>query len=415
MIRPSILRYQYRFNSTIAASQLSHTTNESFLKALDSNPTLSKLWHAKHQIPDPDTINATTTLPIILRTKPAVFEDVKKANPESSGTGLKIKQYIGYAKSIIHFYKVGVQNVWRNKTLVNDIKKKYFVESVEKNGEIIKRRLKNGDDAVNILGALETMEVIEQETLQSLEKTTVLNLTRSELQTLLRTEEDFFKIPLFAIILLIFAETTPIVCYLFPEIAPSTCVFPGLLKKKFSSSINASAKLTKLRLERYSDYYKKGEIPFQSVHKLPHDELRLLVETQHLKSRYIPASLYPISILRSRLQQHYNKIKVDNYFLINGLEGNNVWSLNKSELIRTCLDRGLIDLSKDDLIHLGAHDLKLRLVFHLSYFNEDKSIGNVGVFGINNLGLDSVFFKNLGHDDAHKLYGLWGKEHKNEK
>lgn len=369
-----------------------------------------------HHMPDPDLINATTTLPIILRTKAVVFEDVKKENPQLEGTKLKFKQYTGYAKSIIHFYRVGIQNVWRNKKTVNEIKEKYYVESVEQNGTIMKRKLKNGADAVNLLSALETMEVVEQETLRKFDKTTVLNLSRKDLQTVLRTEEDFFKIPLFALILLIFAETTPVLCYIFPELAPSTCVFPGLLKKKYSESIKATNELTKLRKKRYSTSYDSNEVPFQSVYKLPHDELRLLTQLLNLKSRYIPTSLYPISMLQKRLQFHYNKIKVDNYYLTNGEDGNNVWALNKSELIRTCLDRGLLDLSKDDLVHIGAHSLKLRLVAHLSLFNEDKSVGNVGVFGVNNLGVSSnIFFKNIENDEAHQLYGWWGHEHKGEK
>lgn len=414
MFRPSIIRIQCRFNSTVA-SQINVSSKESFLKSLEANPTLLKLWHTHHHKPEPDLINANNTLPIVLRTKKVVFEDIQKENPKSEGVQLKFKQYTGYFKSIIHFYRIGIQNVWQNRTRVAEIKSKYSIENVEQDGSITKRKLKNSGDLINLLNALETMQIIEQETLKKFDKTTILNLNRLEFQTILRTQQDFYKIPLFAMILLVFAETTPILCYIFPELAPSTCVFPGLLIKKYSSSTKAFQQLTKLRLERYGAVYSQGEIPFQSVYKLPHDELKLLVQSLNLKSKYLPVFLYPISTLQARLKFHYDLIKVDNHYLINGEDGNNIWGLNKNELIRSCLDRGLLDLEKDDLIHIGAHTLKLRLLFHLCFSNEDKSIGNVGVFGINQLGLDNVFFKNIGNDEAHKLYGWWGHEHKGEK
>lgn len=408
-----LLRCQRRHSSTLLAAVSSHSKPQ-FEAALAANPVLHKLWNSSSKATEStDEINAITTLPIILRTKAAVFHDVQKANEGSEGFALSVKQYTAFFKSIIFFYRVGIQNVWRNRKLSSATKRKYHIEHIESRGKVVRRQLRNGQDAVNALVALESFERVEQETLKTIDSTLILSITRREFQTVLRTERDFFKLPLFALILLVFAEATPVLCYLLPEIAPSTCVFPGLIKKMNTQAVKAQTELTKLRLERYNDAYSHGEYPFQSLEKLPEDELKLLSRSLNLTSRYIPIGLYPSSILQSRLMKRFNEIKVDNYFLISGEQ--NLWGLNKNELIRSCLDRGLIDFRKDDLYHIGAHELRMRLFFFLGLFENEKSIGNVGMFALNFLGSDSsVHFSNVQQKDAHELNNWYVENHKTD-
>lgn len=382
-----------------------------FQAQVEKNPVLYRLWNSPHTVTETDTLNATHTLPITLRTKEAVFYDIKKENEELKPFQLSVKQYIAYAKSVIHFYRVGVQNVWKNRKLAQDIRKKYHVEIVESRGRVVQRQIRNGKDMVNSLVALESFERVEQEALETLDPTLVLNITRSEYQTVLRTERDFFKLPAFAVILVVFGEMTPLLCYMIPEIAPSTCVFPGLVTKMHRGATKAREKLTKLRLERYGGYYNRGEFPFQSVEKLPDDELKLLAKSLNLVSRYIPVGVYPSSILQSRLVDRFNRIKVDNHFLISNDQ--NVWNLNKNELIRCCVDRALVDFSKDDLNHIGVHELRMRLFFFLGLFEGEKTIGNVGLFALNLLGKqESVHFHNIQRKEAQDLNQWWSETHK---
>ncbi|CCH40493.1 Pentamidine resistance factor, mitochondrial [Wickerhamomyces ciferrii] len=418
MFKPLSYKVPCRLNSTLSSKKLNFQSHELFFNSIKNNDTLQYLWTAPYSKPQPDEINAPSTVPIVLRTKPAVFKSVVDENPKLSGLRLQIKQYTAYTKSVIHFYKVGIQNVWRNRRDVSAIKKKFYVESVDKHGQVIKRRFRNGEDLTNILSNLKALQIVEQETLKKLDKTSILKISRQEYLKIIRTEQDFFKIPLFALITLIFAEMTPVICFIFPELAPSTCVFPGLLKKKYNSATKATHELSKIRKERYLDYYLKNETPFQSIYTIPNDELRLLVESLNLKSRYLPTNLYPISILQSRLKNHMTKIDIDNNFLINeslNNDGNYLWNVSKGELIRSCLERGLIDFTKDDLYKLGSHDLKIRLLFHLSFWNEDKSMGNISKFGINQIGLTgSGYFENVDNELAHKVYSWWQHDHKSE-
>lgn len=410
---------QRRFTSSVL-SAISQGSKSEFESSISSNGVLERLWRTRATLPSSqakadDVVNASSTLPIVLRTKEAVFHDVAKENASLEGVALKVKQFTTYFKSVIYFYRVGIQNVWRNRKESKLIKERYNVEVVTTGGKVIKRQIRNGKDMVNALVSLENFERVEQEALKVVDPRIVLNITRKEFQTVLRTEKDFFKIPLFALILVIFAEMTPLLCFLVPEITPSTCVFPGLIKKMNKHAITAQETLSKLRKERYYDeYYSKGETLFQSVEKLPDDELRLLAQSLRLTSRYVPIGLYPASILQNRLMDKYNEIKVDNYFLVSS-EGQNMWSLNKNELTRACLDRGLIDFTKDDLTHIGSHELRLRLFFFLGMFENEKSIGNVGLFALNFLNLsESVHFNTIRQKDAHELNHWWVEEHKEE-
>lgn len=410
---------QRRFTSSVL-SAISQGSKSEFESTISSNGVLERLWRTRATLPSSqaktdDVVNASSTLPIVLRTKEAVFHDVAKENASLEGVALKVKQFTTYFKSVIYFYRVGIQNVWRNRKESKLIKERYNVEVVTTGGKVIKRQIRNGKDMVNALVSLENFERVEQEALKVVDPRIVLNITRKEFQTVLRTEKDFFKIPLFALILVIFAEMTPLLCFLVPEITPATCVFPGLIKKMNKHAITAQETLSKLRKERYYDeYYSKGETLFQSVEKLPDDELRLLAQSLRLTSRYVPIGLYPASILQNRLMDKYNEIKVDNYFLVSS-EGQNMWSLNKNELTRACLDRGLIDFTKDDLTHIGSHELRLRLFFFLGMFENEKSIGNVGLFALNFLNLsESVHFNTIRQKDAHELNHWWVEEHKEE-
>jgi pentamidine resistance factor len=381
--------------------------------ALAANPVLQRLWSTPHSASETDTLNATNTLPIVLRSKDAVFHDVSRENADMQGLTLKFKQFTTYFKAVIYFYRIGIQNVWRNRKLMTQIKRKYHVESVEARGKVLRRKLRNGQDIVNSLIALETFERIEQEALKTIDSTLILNITRKEFQTVLRTERDVFKIPLFAIILVIFAEMTPLLCYMIPEIAPSTCVFPGLVKKMYHHATKAQADLSRLRMERYSRSYSHDEYPFQSVERLPDDELRLLAQSLNLISRYLPIGLYPSSILQSRIMKRFNEIRADNFFLVTGRQ--NLWNLNKNELIRCCIDRSLVDFSKDDLSHIGVHELRMRLFFFLGLCENEKSIGNVGLLGLNHLESDqSVHFTNIQQEEAHVLNTWWAEKHKTD-
>jgi pentamidine resistance factor len=393
---------QIRLQSTAA------TDSVGLQKQLTENSNFRQLWRNKivgdFKI-EPNTnddFNALTTLPADLYSREKIMKDVALQNPDLKEGSLKLKfrQNSAYVKKLLGFYKLGVKNVIQNRTRVKEIKERYYFENVESKAVVHKRKFRNSTDLLAKLLEIKSLRNIESEV--NSKSNYLLNLKRSELQLVLRTERDFYKIPLFCLIVMVFFEMTPILCYFIPEITPSTCVLPSASQKLHSAQSKAFRELAKLRTQRYDEFYSKGQIPLRfNYENLPTDELLLLSKGLKLTSRYIPVGIYPEKYIRDKLHRKLIEFEIDNDYLLN--QGG-LWKLTKIEALKACLDRGLIDLEKyKNLEDLTSSELRLKLALQLILTN-NNIIGNVNIYGLNYLNLKSApSFRDYDREDTAKI------------
>lgn len=392
-----------------------------FSQQLGKSQLLSTLWYKSPSFnTESDGLNAPSTLPLDLKPKAEIFHEVEVENPNKTGILLKVKQFGTYGKSLVKFYKKGVSNVWNNKKEFNKLMKKDFkiVNQLNNRGKQIDIRIPNFQKLTHVMSQAIYMNKIENSTLNDNTRGDVIrsdvmekkideglfNMTRYQYQLIRRTRKDFLKLPTFAVIFAVFFEFTPVICYAFPEITPLTCILPSLVPRIWNA--NASKKLRDHRLQ------KKGEIledlALRNSYNIPLDEARLLCKALCLTSKYVPNILYPETVIRGRLQLHYNYLKADNYYLsgLNGESSGNIWNLSQQELFRACLERNLIlDLKQDIKNYDNIDDEATQKVYEEKYFAQlrfklfhfivDFEQYNIGYLGMNHLVKDNMETESL--------------------
>lgn len=327
------------------------TLKSAFTGQMARSQILASLWKTSKG----QTINSTGTLPLSISSKDEIFQRIAH-DQGAKAPLLKMRQGFGYAKELVKFYKHGISVVWENNKKVRQIRRtKYKIDGqLDRKGDETAISLPSFTEVTKVMAQALYMNFVENKTSAEHTKSDVVRtdqqapklvgdglflLTRAEYQLLNRTPGDFAKIPLFAVLATIFVEMTPVLCYVFPEVTPSTCVLPSILPRIWN--VKASKKLQKTvtaeSVGLLDDYAVK------TAYNLPVEHVYLLVETLRLKSKYIPLSLYPEKVLRNRLQDYYNYLTVDNYYL-SGLNGDgNLWGLDNLELVLACLERNLIE------------------------------------------------------------------------
>ncbi|EMG45360.1 hypothetical protein G210_4463 [Candida maltosa Xu316] len=220
----------------------------------------------------------------------------------------------------------------------------------------------------------------------------LFNLTREQFQLYKRTPEDFYKIPLFALVCIVFEEFTPIICYVIPEITPSTCILPQILPRVWNP--HGILKLKELNQELTEE--EMIDLSSKTSYNLDIQHVRLLCQSLRLVSRYTPVSMYPESYLRGKLQQYYNYLVIDNYYLSGLNNDGNLWNLTNQELILACLERNLIqDIVYDTKMFNQISDPIQKKMFEDKYMNKlrvklfqflvDFPNFNIGYLGVNHV------------------------------
>ncbi|EGW31232.1 uncharacterized protein SPAPADRAFT_61808 [Spathaspora passalidarum NRRL Y-27907] len=195
----------------------------------------------------------------------------------------------------------------------------------------------------------------------------LFNISRSQYQLLKRTPHDVIRLPLFALIALIFEELTPLICYVFPEITPRTCVIPPLLPKIWSSKPIKTLTTETIHMNET----KLADLSLKTAYNLEPHRVKLLARALGLTSKIVPTSLYPISYLRNQLQHHYNYLQVDNYYLCGFNSQANIWNLTNQELLLACLERNLIfDIKLDVAQFNELIDDASKQAFEKKYFDD---------------------------------------------
>ncbi|QFZ27367.1 hypothetical protein EJF18_30336 [Clavispora lusitaniae] len=162
----------------------------------------------------------------------------------------------------------------------------------------------------------------------------LFSLARRDFQLLRRAPPDAAKLPLFALVATLLGELTPLICYAVPEIMPSTCCLPSLLPRVWRAAPLENVR-TLVRAQPPDAYAQK------TAFALPPAHVRALCSALRLKARYIPSWMYPEKVLRQRLQDHYNYLCVDDFYLSGHNGDGNVWSLTPQEVVLACLERNL--------------------------------------------------------------------------
>ena len=372
-------------------------TRTQFFEQTKRSPLLASLWANI----DGSAINANSTLPMTMKTKDQIYADIKESNPQASLMSLKVKQAMGYGKILMSFYKSGIKNVWNNHKLVSKLSKHYKITNqINNQGKDVDIRIPNFGKLTQEMALSLSMNTTEHKAVNNRNHGNVIkgevvtvdrdlfSLTRAEFQLINRTNKDFYKLPLFVLVCLVFAETTPLLCYAVPEVTPSTCVLPSIVPRMWKSK----TKQELAKLSQNLDEEGLENLALKTSYNLPLHQARLLCQSLRLVSKYVPVQLYPESVLRSRLNHYYNYLKVDNYYL-SGFTKGNVWNLTDEELVVASLERGIIDDIKKEMEfeseeqkHEYMNQLRLRLVKFIVDFDNY----NIGYLAINHAKLDTA-------------------------
>lgn len=355
--------------------------------AKSESPLVSLIWN-QAVAPTNIGVNAPLTLPSTLIPKSQLNDEIAAKNPGAAPITLKFKQFIGFGKQILKFYKNGIVNVWKNHKVITELQKRVYVVDIDSQG------LEQRQVPTNFGKLTEEMLTVLYESklqLKLLPAPELFAISRSDYQTIRRTKQDFYKLPMFAILFVIFEESMPVLCYLLPEVTPSTCVLPNLLPKIWGFP-KYTNELRQLKADRYPTAEDKVTGAMQTAYLMPLDEAQRLCRVLRLTPRLIPTNWYPETSIRNRLQAYYNYLVVDNYYL-SGLNGNGlVFDLMPQELAEACLERQLIDdIGKfkeisdiaDPEKRQAAHDeLQGELQTKLAKFIVDFETFNMGLIGM---------------------------------
>lgn len=339
-----------------------------------------------------------------MESKDAIYKSVAQDNPEQLPLVVKLKQGLAYVKALMAFYKHGVSAVWHNNKRVRSMTRKEYrlshhVDSAGAEAAIaipsfavlardMAQQLYIDTVENRTQHAATTGEVVHAGSMAPLGQSAGLfSMTRAEFQMIRRTPGDFVKIPAFAVIFLVFMEMTPVLCYAFPEVTPLTCVLPSILPRiwRRSSMEQLELAVSKVAPANLNDYALK------TAYNVPVPVLRALCRSLRLKTRYLPDSVFPEAVLRARLQQHFNYLTVDNYYLSGLNNDGNVWDLTDQELVMACLERNLVSDPAALVKTLSTGTVELRktalteLRLKLIRFIVDFSSSNVGYLAIGHL------------------------------
>lgn len=355
-------------------------TRAEFQRQIEKSQVLRCLWENMSLLEGQDKINNPITLPPAIELKDQIFKDVSK-NSDKKGALLSISQWYSFAKSLIIFYKNGVQNTWNSGKSYRKIKRSYKITSItNRRGSVIETKILSFMPLTFEMSQLLYMDKIENIAMNdslrgdivrsshSEEEFTenLFSMDRKEYQTLKRVPLNLLKLPSFALIFLIFMEATPLLCYVFPEVTPSACVLPKLLPRIWNAKAIKSSSERAKSLSQDEMY----TVASQNAYSLSTSDVQTLVSALKLKTKFLPTFLYPLSVLRKRLQNHFNYLRVDNYYLcgLNDKLGGNIWNLSNDELILACLERNLIVDLKLDVKELLETSLDQREQAEMEYY-----------------------------------------------
>ncbi|SCW01718.1 LAFE_0E05732g1_1 [Lachancea fermentati] len=297
-------------------------------EACAKNSTLAKLRNAyvshRFEIVDDSeectpSLNSVRSLPMTEFPKNKIFEQVTM-DSNIADWRKPITKWYRLGKSILKSYSTGIRAMWN---IHRDSKK------------IIKKYGSPEQLNTNIFRTIEFQEI---EMRLKRAEDIKFPLSRAEFQECHRRAE-FWKLPSFIVLFIIFEEMLPVICYLAPTIVPWNCLTPGALKKISD------------RRAIYTHDYSVSEIPrYQSPYMVkPNDLMSVL-----LKCKLIPkwrANIYKWSDNKAKpceiLTNFHQYLFVDDWLLLRHIMSDEVTKLSERELVNAILERQLFKRGED--------------------------------------------------------------------
>ncbi|CEP60173.1 Pnt1p LALA0_S01e04654g [Lachancea lanzarotensis] len=382
-------RYSSLDNSKLS-SIIAVNSVQSFQQSLSSNLALTKLANAyqngKFAIEDgegkvSDGLNSTRTLPLVRFPKKQVFEEVLN-DPKVGNWRKPATKWIRLGKRLLRMYVNGIKNTWQA----------YFDS----------RRLlqRIGPSESMVVSTYRDLEFQQIQNRSNPGDTVRLALSRKEFQEIHRRRE-FWKLPSFFVLFLVFEETLPVICYLVPSLVPWNCLTPGAYKKLSERMIASQEQLPYRKLGPAVRY----TTPFALESSSTIDLLKSFKMLPRAKAVLCEWSGNKSSLCEL-LAKFHQYLVLDDWFLLQSiLNTEDKTILSESELVNAILERQLYR-SGEDLNELvstesGQKVLVWRLIIYWSFrFQNTIVTGGTKTFselwGVNNVGI-------LNHPGSQKL------------
>ncbi|CAR22801.1 Pnt1p [Lachancea thermotolerans CBS 6340] len=354
-----------------------------FQESLSANSTLATFKDAYQTgkfrvVEDEDKasagLNSNRSLPMLQFPKYRIFEEVAK-DAKIGEWRKPVTKWARLAKAVLKMYMVGLKNNWYIRKSAKKVTTKFGTTPEQFAAELYKDM---------------TFQEIEHR-IKGL-RPAPLRINRSEFQELHR-QKEFWKIPAFFALYVVFEEFLPLICYLLPSIVPWNCLTPGGFKK-----------LSDLRVSS------KSLLPFKSQDKLvpayaspysvPLDNVIGLLRSHRMISRW-KAAVYRVSGNRTQLcellTQLSQNLTLDDWFLVSQVvNADGIVAITDRELVNAVLERQLYfkgeDLNALASTEIGRRLLVWRLLIYWSFrFHGTTVTGGPKTFsetwGVNNVGI----------------------------
>ncbi|EGS22103.1 uncharacterized protein CTHT_0016190 [Thermochaetoides thermophila DSM 1495] len=259
------------------------------MPALRTDACSPKLHETQSYTLSPEAANPPPT------TRPAPLDIPPPPHPKPDPFTIENLRYrFAIGRAYLQFYKAGLKNIWLNTRLL-------YSSSATSDPELSKLR--------------------------------PYPSTRADLLLRQRWRHDVRRLPLFALLLLIFEEFTPLIVLLLPKSVPLTCRIPkqvqSLLRKAESSRREARA------LPSVQSYLSSHNSTSKS---LPVDALATILSVR--SSWTLPLRF----LLASKVQRRLKFLSLDDALLIQaGGQG----ALVGEEVVLACVDRGIEVVGRD--------------------------------------------------------------------
>ncbi|SCV05856.1 LANO_0H16688g1_1 [Lachancea nothofagi CBS 11611] len=382
MIRLRCLRAHYSTNKIAGPSLISLSSSKSYKESLSANSTLAQLVEAYRSgnlrvaedvQGNSAEINSNRSLPMTLFPKVQVFSDVM-SDPKVGDWRKPMTKWFRLGKTVLKMYLNGIRDTW----------------NVHKESrETLDKFAKHQPLVTQLYRDLEFREI------ESRIKSTgpvQLAITRKEFQEVHRRKE-FWKLPSFFVLFILFEEALPFICYFIPSIVPWNCLTPGAFKKLSEVRISSQKFLPCKSSETPApDYVSPYAMPLTNVTELLRS-FKLLPRWKSIIYNWFDNKVEPCE----SLAQFHQYLVLDDWFLLQSmLSKEKQTTLTEKELINAILERQLYEpgenlnsLAREEA---GRKVLLWRLFIYWAFRFQDTIVAGGSktfseVWGVNNVGI----------------------------
>lgn len=184
--------------------------------------------------------------------------------------------------------------------------------------------------------------------LMTIESTGKCDLSRKEFVEFMKRKEEFWKIPRFFILLLIFEELTVGIMYIFPKISLHNCL-----------STNAFKKLSNISAQNFNDKWRSDIDTYRSPYSFNSEEVnKILEQSPILRIPKWKLKLWKFFGVKDKPNQIlswiYQYLVIDDWLLLQHIIRENETIISNRELVNCILERQLF--TKDEDLNAMVND-----------------------------------------------------------